>query len=117
MPEVPRSLRRMRSRLLATACAAALFAITGCVGASSCVGPAFKTFSSVKTGGAASPEVAASRYAATMRSPKAPTDGWVNEGGPRDGEAFVVNGDWRFRTVRLTDRTWAVESGERCDQE
>lgn len=107
----------MQSGLLVPACLTVVVAMTGCVGASNCLGPAFKTSSNVKTGGAASPEDAASRYAATMRSPTAPTQGWASDGDQSGDEAFVVNGNWRFRTVRLTDRTWAVASGERCDQE
>jgi hypothetical protein len=106
----------MRHRLLVTACVGVV-SLSGCEAASSCLGPAFKTYSSEKTGGALSPEDAASRYAATMRAPKAPQDGWTSADDASDGEVLVINGDWRFRTSRLTDDTWAVQSGERCDKQ
>jgi hypothetical protein len=102
----------VRHRLLLTLCLTSV-SLIGCKAASSCLGPAFKTFSSEKTGGAASPEEAASRYAANMRAPKAPQYGWTKDADAGDGAVLVINGGWRFRTKRLRDRTWTVSSGER----
>ena len=67
------------------------------------------------TNGAATPEAAASRYTLAMPEPKAPRDGWVARDDRVGGEVVVINGDWRFLTTRLSDGTWIVTGGERCD--
>jgi len=64
-------------------------------------------------GGQPTPVRAAQWFATHGGVPGIPADGW-RETSRSDGNALVASGSVRLHVIQGTDRTWQVDSGERC---